>query len=372
MNDSSNEYINDDTHKPQMEEDSKSTAKKKLLILLLVGTVIVSFFLWNFLHDLRFRKKVIPPKKIETVIKEKEFKIEKPKKELPQFTPEMSNLPLLPPPNNKPVAVKKVYRPLVIKSSGTSIIEFNDVGTNSNSIAQTQNQTTQTTTTTSNSSSNTNEIDAIATYRGGAYSVAGAHHLDPNLYLPRGTYISCVLKTKLVSMVAGQIACMVSNNVYSANGNVLLIEKGSEVIGSYKTGTMNDGMNRHFVIWEDIRTPKNVIINVSSGASDELGSAGIHGEVDHHWGTRLGVALMFSFIDDTIGALTQAINGNDRIYYTPDTSTDATTTITANLVKQFSSIKPTLYKNQGSVVGIFVNRDVDFSKVYRLKRKSSY
>ena len=37
-------------------------------------------------------------------------------------------------------------------------------------------------------------------------------------------------------------------------------------------------------------------------------------------------------------------------------------------LEKFIDIKPTLYKNQGDIVGIYVNRDVDFSKVYKLSK----
>ena len=36
-------------------------------------------------------------------------------------------------------------------------------------------------------------------------------------------------------------------------------------------------------------------------------------------------------------------------------------------MRQYGNIHPTLTKNQGERVGIFVARDVDFSKVYQLK-----
>ena len=39
------------------------------------------------------------------------------------------------------------------------------------------------------------------------------------------------------------------------------------------------------------------------------------------------------------------------------------------VIEEFIKIKPTLYKNQGELVGVYVNRDIDFSKVYRLRVK---
>ena len=41
------------------------------------------------------------------------------------------------------------------------------------------------------------------------------------------------------------------------------------------------------------------------------------------------------------------------------------------MLKQGSQLKPSLYKNQGEIIKIFVARDVDFSTVYELRPASS-
>ena len=41
----------------------------------------------------------------------------------------------------------------------------------------------------------------------------------------------------------------------------------------------------------------------------------------------------------------------------------------AMVMRKTMNIKPTLYRNHGDLVGVYVNKDVDFSKVYRLRRK---
>lgn len=48
--------------------------------------------------------------------------------------------------------------------------------------------------------------------------------------------------TRFVSSVAGRIQCMITEDIYSANGLVKLIERGAKAIGQYQSGTLNHGM----------------------------------------------------------------------------------------------------------------------------------
>lgn len=182
------------------------------------------------------------------------------------------------------------------------------------------------------------------------------------------------LKTRLVSSIKGGIACIVSNNVYSANGNTLLIEKGSTITGTFNAGQLDDGMDRLFVIWQEIRTPNNIIIPVYSGATDELGASGMQGWVDHHYMKRFGSAILLSMIDDSMAILADQLskNGNNNNYYNYSENTRENVNEIANTaLEKMIDIKPTLYKNHGDLVGVYVNRDIDFSKVYKLTRKKN-
>ena len=56
---------------------------------------------------------------------------------------------------------------------------------------------------------------------------------DRNMILPKGRSIDCGLSMRLVSDLPGLASCIVSQNVYSDNGKVLLLERGSEAAGEY-------------------------------------------------------------------------------------------------------------------------------------------
>lgn len=225
----------------------------------------------------------------------------------------------------------------------------------------------------------TPKISGTSNYNGEIFSPTAAYFsaFNQNLLLAKGTYIGCSLKTRLVSDIKGGIACVVSNDVYSNNGKILLIEKGSLVTGTYSGASIDEGMERIYVIWQEIRTPNNIIIPVFSGASDELGGAGIQGWVDNHYFKRFGSAILISVIDDFTSALAARIsekntkNGNTEAinYYSPESITKQANNLATKTLEKMIDIKPTLYKNHGDIVGIYVNRDIDFRNVYKLKRK---
>ena len=213
-------------------------------------------------------------------------------------------------------------------------------------------------------------LDSDKSFAGETFTPTAAKvsKFDPNLLLAKGSYIGCSLDTKLVSSIKGGIICTVSDNVYSSNGATLLIEKGSKITGFFQSGQMNDGLDRIFVVWQEIRTPNNINIPVFSGASDSLGASGIEGWVDHHWLERFGSAILLSVIDDALNVTVNGKRGSSNIDYT-ENSRETTRNMADTALQKFINIQPTLYKNQGDLVGVYVNRDIDFSKVYKLKRK---
>lgn len=214
-------------------------------------------------------------------------------------------------------------------------------------------------------------LDSDKSFAGETFTPTAAKvsKFDPNLLLAKGSYIGCSLDTKLVSSIKGGIVCTVSDNVYSSNGATLLIEKGSKITGFFQSGQMNDGLDRIFVVWQEIRTPNNINIPVFSGASDSLGASGIEGWVDHHWLERFGSAVLLSVIDDALNVAVNGKRGSSNIDYT-ENSRETTRNMADTALQKFINIQPTLYKNQGDIVGVYVNRDIDFSKVYKLKRRA--
>mgnify|MGYP000077692960 CR=1 FL=1 len=186
---------------------------------------------------------------------------------------------------------------------------------------------------------------------------------DRSLLLSAGTVIPCTLQTAINSTQAGFVNCVINHDVYSENGRIVLLDKGTKVLGQY-SGGISHGQARMFVLWTRALTPRGVAIDLSSPASDSLGRAGLAGGVDTQFWARFGVALMLSVLED-------ASNIAGRAVAQDGSNTTQVPSDVGNTVLQDSMrIKPILKKNQGDTAAIFVAKDFDFRPVYavRLRR----
>jgi len=190
------------------------------------------------------------------------------------------------------------------------------------------------------------------------------------MILPKGRSIDCALSMRLVSDLAGLASCVLTQNVYSDNGRVVLLERGSEATGEYSSATAQ-GQSRIFVLWTRIKTPQGVVINLNSPAADALGTSGVSGYVDNHWWERLGAAFLLSFVQDAIAYKTaQATGGGGAQGFAVFQNTSETSNrMTEKVLESTINIKPTIYANQGDRGSIFVARDLDFGSVYALQAR---
>ncbi len=189
--------------------------------------------------------------------------------------------------------------------------------------------------------------------------------------LLRGTYIRCVLQSRVITDFPGYTSCIVTEPVYSVNGRRLLLPRGSKVSGSYNANSIIG--DRAAIVWDRITTPTGLDVNMRSPGVDALGSAGNAGHYTAHWGQRISSALLISVLADAF-KYAGAKHGPSELAYaqgvvvqSPYESTTARTLERmANMAMERNmSRPPTVTINQGTVVNVYVARDVDFSAVLR-------
>jgi len=176
--------------------------------------------------------------------------------------------------------------------------------------------------------------------------------------IAEGKIIGCILETAISSALPGMTRCILAENIYSYNGEKLLLKKGSRLVGQYKGG-LQAGENRIFVIWTRIITPGGIDIALNSPGSGELGQAGHGVFVDSHFFERFGASALLSIV----GGFAASESENDIRLSEVAKSFNQSAAIA---LKDSIKIKPTGHKNQGERIKVFVARDIDFGPVMRM------
>src|SRR6185312_8746057 len=185
------------------------------------------------------------------------------------------------------------------------------------------------------------------------------------LLLPKGAFIDCTLQTAIDSTLPGMTTCVTATDTYSADGTVVLLERGTQLVGETR-GQVAQGAARIFVLWSEARTPTGVLVPLASPGTDELGRSGLPGQVDRHFWDRFGAAILLSIVNGAVQAGVQAAssgNNSGAVIVNPSATTDVMTEVLRSTV----SITPTVTKQQGDRIQVLVARDVDFRSVYDLR-----
>jgi type IV secretion system protein VirB10 len=189
----------------------------------------------------------------------------------------------------------------------------------------------------------------------------------PDMMLTMGTMIPCTLQTAIDSQLAGYVKCVLPQDVRGTTGNVVLLDRGTTVVGEIGRGLVQ-GQDRVFVLWDRAETPDHAVIELSSPGTDELGRSGLPGRVNDHWWARFGSAILLSVIQGSLQTGTAlAGNAGSGAGTSFNSFQSNGTNISDTALQATVNIPPTLEKNQGDNVSIFVARDLDFSDVYNLR-----
>ncbi|WP_455289973.1 type IV secretion system protein VirB10 [Cupriavidus necator] len=183
--------------------------------------------------------------------------------------------------------------------------------------------------------------------------------------LKRGTVIPCGTRTRIVTTYPGMTSCIVSRDVYSANGKTLLIRAGSEVTGEQRSALLQ-GQARIFVLWSRIDLSDGNFAQLDSPGADALGASGQEASVDTHFWDRFGGALLLSVVGDVGQVLSNLTTRAGSTSISVSGTASAMQQVMAETLKHTLNIPPTAYSNQGAQINIFVARDVDFRSVYEL------
>lgn len=177
---------------------------------------------------------------------------------------------------------------------------------------------------------------------------------NPSFKIAQGKVIPGILETAIQTDLSGMLRAIVSEDVYSENGEMLLIMKGSRLIGEYKSGVAQ-GQVRVFVIWTRLLRKDGVDIKLDSPGTDSIGRSGLEGWVDTHFVERFGAATAMSLIS---GFAQQGASNQSQQQSLSQSFNKSAEVILNKSV----NIPPTIGVDQGSKINVFVAKDLDFKK----------
>ncbi len=201
--------------------------------------------------------------------------------------------------------------------------------------------------------------------------------------ITQGKIIETVLETPVNTNYPGPIRALVSKDVYSEKGRNVLIAKGSRVIGEI-AGGYQAGQTRLLIKWNRIILPSGYDIKVEDAPGvSNLGGVGIEGIVNRQLWNSLGNIALLSAINIGLAEImekefklgsntTTSTVAADGTQTTNSTSSptqqaakqalqDTSSSIKQWVTDNFTS-KPYIEVDQGTIVKIFVNSDIQFPK----------
>ena len=115
---------------------------------------------------------------------------------------------------------------------------------------------------------------------------------DRHLFLTMGTPIICDMQQAIDTQLPGPFRCKVKGDVKGASGAVTLLDDGTWAFGRIAKD-VERGMDRAFAIVTRLETPTGCLVKLRAPVGDQLGTAGIAGDVDTHFFQRFrGIALL--------------------------------------------------------------------------------
>lgn len=210
-------------------------------------------------------------------------------------------------------------------------------------------------------------------------AIAG-HIGDLKRTIAQGRVIQAVTESAINTELPAPVRAIVSRDVFAEAGTTPLIPKGSRLIGQYNTDLLG-GQSRVYLRWTRVIRPDGVDVMIDSPLVDQIGQAGIGGQVDSKFQQIFSRAVLASVVTISMALASDEVTGGGQTSTTNSAiggttqSGDGATTATVNalnrlgsttdsFLQRYMNLRPTILVDQGTPVNVFVNRDLVFPTEY--------
>jgi hypothetical protein len=173
-------------------------------------------------------------------------------------------------------------------------------------------------------------------------------------------YIPCVLEDTINSQIPGFVHCVIESNVYGSDGRLVLIPKGSRVVGDFQS-LGKTGDTRLNVVWRRMFRPDGASILISSGFQtvDIMGRTGLPGTIDNRLWEKYGGALLMTAI--SVGSAL-AVPPDGRFANAQGSLADNFGQITTQMLEEKLDLRPVITVPAGSRLNIIPLADLWFPR----------
>ena len=180
--------------------------------------------------------------------------------------------------------------------------------------------------------------------------------------LLEGTVIDAVLTNRLDGSVAAPVSCLVTNPLYSHNGQFVLIPSGARVLGETRP-VQTFGETRLAVAFHRILMPDGSTVALDQFRGlNQIGDSGLRDQVNHHFWSTFGAAGAIGLVSGLAQVLGSAGFGQgdgNRTVMIGGNAADAAAQASAQVMNRFLNRLPTITIREGHRIKVYVTSDLD-------------
>lgn len=182
---------------------------------------------------------------------------------------------------------------------------------------------------------------------------------NPAYTVMQGTLIEASLETAVSTDLSGNVAAIVSHDVWSFDMSRVLIPRGSRLFGRYDS-EVDAGQRRVLIAWDRIVTTDGQSVELAAYGTDRIGRSGLPGKVRNHFLQRFGTAALISVIGAVPAIAAARYEGDEVASDTAENVGNDLGEAVNDVMADYLRIPPTISVNQGAVVMVRVDADIEF------------
>jgi type IV secretory pathway VirB10-like protein len=173
-----------------------------------------------------------------------------------------------------------------------------------------------------------------------------------------GTTIETVLTNRLDDEFAGPVKVMVSNPVYSHDGQHVLIPEGSFILGDVQK-VAGFGQKRLAVTFHRLLMPDGYSVDLDQFRGlDQIGDSGLKDKVNNHYLEVFGASIALGVIAGAAEASTNSgYNETGSDAYRQGIASSLSQS-SANVLDRFINIPPTITIREGHRIKVYITQDM--------------